>query len=570
LAHDPRAAKDIVAGPIFRALVNCLSKGSNHEEKGSALQPLCNLVLNADNQVAFANAGGIPQVVALLNANHDKTKELALTLVSFVTTNHDSIRESLCDKGALAPLCSVINGDGTPKMQELAINSLVNLSLSEKAERAILEQNAVKPVTGLLASDVPKLQQQAAMLLSNLLTNREIREHIRYLGWVDPVINILKNGDAALLQQILRVIINVTFDAHCRYLLASADAEKHVANASKRVPDPTVNQLSTTALKNLTVQAPPEVQNEVENAKRGGKIQGVGAPKAQRREAKKDDLEGLDDLIGNISAGGNRSAGNPPAAHRPPPSQQRSAGNDGLDDLLSELNTPSSKPAPAPAKAAYSAPAHSAPAQHKPPPAAAYKAKPSNDLDDLDNLLAEVSTPAPKSQQNSGLSDIDDLLADIDTSSKKPAPTKAAYSAPAHSAPAKAPAPSKPAPKAADDIDDLLADIGSAPPAKHNPPASKSKPKNDLDDIDDLLDGMSSGSSNKHNKPSDDGDIDNLLADIEGGGGRPQSTYGASVSVGGDDIDDLLDGLGGSSNNKQGGGDVGMDAIDDLLADLTG
>lgn len=109
-------------------------------------------------------------------------------------------------------LCKVINGDGTPKMQELAVNSLVNISLAEKAERAILAQGAVAPVVGLLTSEVPKLQQQAAMLLSNLLTNKEIRESVRYLGWVDPVINIVKNGDTSSVQQILRVIINITFD----------------------------------------------------------------------------------------------------------------------------------------------------------------------------------------------------------------------------------------------------------------------------------------------------------------------------------------------------------------------
>jgi len=64
---------------------------------------------------------------------------------------------------------------------------------------------------------------------------------------------------------------------------------------------------------------------------------------------------------------------------------------------------------------------------------------------------------------------------------------------------------------------------------------------------------------------NDDGDIDNLLADIEGPrGGRSQSTYDGSA--GNDDIDDLLSGLGSGGNKR----DVGMDAIDDLLADLTG
>jgi len=77
---------------------------------------------------------------------------------------------------------------------------------------------------------------------------------------------------------------------------------------------------------------------------------------------------------------------------------------------------------------------------------------------------------------------------------------------------------------------------------------------------------MSIGGNGNSRAGNDDGDIDNLLADIEGPrGGRSQSTYDGSA--GNDDIDDLLSGLGGGGNNKR---DVGMDAIDDLLADLTG
>jgi len=438
---------------------------------------------------------------------------------------------------------------------------LVNISLAERAERAILAQGAVAPVVGLLSSDVPKLQQQAAMLLSNLLTNKEIRESVRYLGWVDPVISMIKNGDAVSVQQILRVIINITFDAHCRYLLASADAEKHVANASKRLGDAQVSQLSTTALKNLTVPAPPDVQADVEKAKSSGKIQGVLAPKANRRDAKSNDLEGLDDLIGDIS--GNRGGAKPVGSgNRPAAQPSRSGGSDGLDDLLGELNTPSSKPAPArsnppPAAKPQLQPARAAPIS---------KPAPKNDMGDLDDLLADVSSPAPKPQPApaGNLSDIDDLLADIDAPKKnapKPAPAPAKAAAPAPKA-------SAPPPKSnarMDDIDDLLADIGtSAPPPKSNAKqAPPPKPKQDLDDIDDLLDGIGTSGNKGGNQRAAAGgdDIDDLLSNIE----APSKQSAYSGNSGGDDIDDLLNGLGSG-----GGKDPGMSAIDDLLNDLNG
>jgi hypothetical protein len=43
-----------------------------------------------------------------------------------------------------------------------------------------MEQGTLRPVVGLLASNVDNLKEQAAMLLSNLLTNEDVRKHIRY------------------------------------------------------------------------------------------------------------------------------------------------------------------------------------------------------------------------------------------------------------------------------------------------------------------------------------------------------------------------------------------------------
>jgi hypothetical protein len=249
LARNSDAQRDIVKGNVFTSLVNILVYGPNDEEKGFALQPLCNLVLEANNQLAFKNANGLAAVVKLLSSHVEKTQELAVTLISFVTTNHDSIRNELVEHGVLPPLCVLLNGSKTGKLQEYAINSLVNLSLSETAERAILTQHAVRPVVGLLGSEDPRLAQQAAMLLSNLLTNKDIRESVRYFGWVDPVLKLVRTGDSATLQQVLRVIINICFDEPCRFLLQKADASAVINSVTGNSNDNNVYNLSSTAIK---------------------------------------------------------------------------------------------------------------------------------------------------------------------------------------------------------------------------------------------------------------------------------------------------------------------------------
>jgi len=548
LSRSQQAQKDLVRHGTFRSLIGLLTSAPSEEVRGAALQPLCNLVLDAENQNEFLRQGGVPATVALLSSREEKNRELAVTLVSFVTTNHDSVRDALVDAGALRPLKNLVEGAGTPKEQEYAINSLVNISLSDHGEGAIADQGVLPAVVGLLSASLPKLRQQSAMLLSNLLTNRKVREKIRYIGWVDPVLDIARGEDPGELQQILRVVINIAFDGHCRALLVKRGAERVLTDAQRRVKDPTVQSLSTTALKNLSVPVASDVQGEVDDALASGKATTrVAAPEA-RQKAAIDDLAALDALVGDIAKGKREHHVTSPgaanvdsSASRPAPQHSgKGAGRDLLDELITDLPAPSrpvAKASPAPAKAS---------------PASAGKKH-----DPLDDLLSDL--PPPRSNQagasvsvsvgtpkketsapakrNDTLDEIDALLAG---SSNKPAPKKANVSA-------------------LDDLDALLAPSpskghSSGPPPPPPPPA----PSRGQDDIDDLLSGFDkprpSPAPAKSSSAADE--LDALLGGM-----------GPSSSANSNSIDDLLSGLdsgSGSGKKKQ-----GMDAIDDLLADLT-
>uniref|UniRef100_A0A6B2KYY5 Importin subunit alpha n=1 Tax=Arcella intermedia TaxID=1963864 RepID=A0A6B2KYY5_9EUKA len=574
LARNPEAQKEIIRGSVFTGLVNVLNYGKDDEEKGFVLQPLCNLVLDANNQLAFKNAGGLAAAVKLMSSTVDKTQELSVTLISFVTTNHDSIRDELVDHGVLYPLSDLLNGSKTGKLQEYAINSLVNLSLSEHAEKAILQQGAVRPVVGLLSSSDPRLQQQAAMLLSNLLTNKDIRESVRYYAWVDPLLKLMRTGDSSTLQQALRVIINITFDEHCRYQLQKADATSVINGITSSNSDNAVYGLSNTAIKNLSVPVSAAIQGEVNNRLATGSVEQINAPRAAQQAKADYDLGGLNDVLN--SYGG--SASSTPAKKPTPASKPV----DDLDDILGSISTPTRKPDPP------------KPASNPPKPA---QAKSSGYDLDLDDLLGDVSKPAPKpaahqSQvkapppKKNDLDDIDDLLAGIDLGTNKKAP------------PPKAQAP-PPQPSRHDDIDDLLSDFdtGNRKQPQGRSTVKAPPPKsNDLDDIDNLLADMTpsrqtGGASRNAPNPRASAaadDIDDLLNGIGGyggsgggyggaGGGRGQSSYSSNY---GDDIDDLLSDLSGpprASNRNQPANrgqstraPSGLDAIDDLLADLTG
>jgi hypothetical protein len=494
LSRHPQAQQQIVSSGSFAALINLLSS-HNDEIQGAALQPLCNLVLDANNQLAFMNSGGLRPVVALLRSRDDKTKEMAVTLISYVTTNHDSVREALLGAGLLPPLSNIINGDGTARMQELAVNALVNLSLADAAEEAILRQGAVPPVVGLLSSAVPKLQQQSAMLLSNLLTNEAIRAEVRYLSWMDPLLNLL-NADAQIVQQALRCIVNVTFDAHCRHMLVRSNAKVKIEASVSRVRDHTVSQLAETALKNFNVTVPENIKAEVENALASGSVKRVAAPTAQKSTAVDNAFAGLDELLGGSGA-----------SSRPAPQPSRSqpprggGGLDDLSDLLENVPSPTHYSAPKPQsrdplddlldmspppQVKKSTTTTASASYHAPPP-------PSGGMDDLDALLGTFSPAKPAAQpsygndldnllsdfapkpqdmyggpsRGGGLADIDALLSDIGGSST---------SRPSHSTASRG---------GFDDIDSLLADIGG-PTTSHNTRASSAG----FSAIDDILKGL--------------------------------------------------------------------------------
>jgi len=226
-------------------------------------------------------------VISLLDSKDQKVRELAVTLISFLGSNHDTVRNAMLHAGVLRSLNKILNGEGTEKMQELALNALVSLSLSSEAENAIMEQGTLRPVVGLLSSNVDQLKEQAAMLLSNLLTNDAVRKHIRYLSWCDPMTTILQTGNQNSVCQVTRCIVNITFDEHCRYMCVKAGIAAKLKNAAQRVRSSDVDELSKTACSNMEVGVSADIQKDVDEALRTGRVTKVSAPTSTQKEQKR-------------------------------------------------------------------------------------------------------------------------------------------------------------------------------------------------------------------------------------------------------------------------------------------
>jgi len=318
------------------------------------------------------------------------------------------------------------------------------------------------------------------------LTNEGVRKHVRYLSWCEPMAQILQNGSQNSVCQVTRCIVNISFDEHCRHMCVKSNMTNKLKSAAQRVRSSDVDDLCKTACANLDVGVSGDVQREVDDALRSGRVTTVAAPTSNIKEKKTDDFAGLDDLIGTASN----------SAHRTGPKTNPSKPtSSALDDLDSLLDGPSSKPKSAVSPAKPVQPVHQP--QSKPKTAAAF--------DDLDDLLSSTPTkPQPQAKPQQKFDDLDDLLSGM--------------------------TPSKPKTQPKDDFDDLDSLMGkTAAPKSGNKPAAK----NDMDDIDSLLADMAPPSKGKPSAQHNNDDIDSLLADL----GANKNKGRAKSS---NEIDDLL------------------------------
>jgi len=337
--------------------------------------------------------------------------------------------------------------------------------------------------------DCYQLKEQSAMLLSNLLTNDEVRKHIRYLSWCDPMTAILQSGNQSAVCQVTRCIVNITFDEHCRYMCVKAGLAAKLKNAASRVRGDDVNELTKTACSNMDVGVSANVSKEVDEKLRTGQITKITAPTSNLKEQKKNDFEGLDDLLGSSG-----STSYKPSQPKPTAKPTSSA----LDDLDSLLDGPSSKPKTTTA----------AITQNVQKPVSQPAKKPQTSFDDLDDLLS--STPSKPQAKPQPKNDIDDLFSGM-TQNKQPAKTQQRTAV-------------------IDDLDDLLGDFGK-PPQKQ--PQKQPQKHTDMDDIDSLLADMQPPSKGGGHHKAQDDDIDSLLADL---GSKKNANKGKSSN----EIDDLL------------------------------
>jgi hypothetical protein len=120
-------------------LVVLLGAGADSEAAGNAAGALMNLAVNATNKDVIREAGGIAPLVALLGAGADSeaagNAAGALMNLASNSTNKDAIREA----GGIAPLVALLGAGADSEAAGNAAGALMNLADNATNEDAILE-----------------------------------------------------------------------------------------------------------------------------------------------------------------------------------------------------------------------------------------------------------------------------------------------------------------------------------------------------------------------------------------------------------------------------------------------
>ena len=172
-------------------LANVLSSSGANPKEMQAAQLLCSLAANAvsqltennnENQVAFAEAGAIQPLVAMLGSSSPEYPLVANAAGALAALSHDNAENqaAVARTGAIAPLCALVREGADSDVKEQSASALWALSHENNPNKAtVAKLGGIEPlVTLLIAGESERSFEMAVGALMSLCSkhadNREI------------------------------------------------------------------------------------------------------------------------------------------------------------------------------------------------------------------------------------------------------------------------------------------------------------------------------------------------------------------------------------------------------------
>ncbi|GLC57934.1 hypothetical protein PLESTB_001291300 [Pleodorina starrii] len=202
-------------------LVGLLNSSMSVKGQEKAAKSLMTLASNDDaNQVAIAQAGGIPPLVKLLNSSDTGVQEQAAGALGVLAGN-DANQVAIAQAGGIPPLVKLLNSSDTG-VQEQAAGALGVLAGNDANQVAIAQAGGIPPLVKLLNSSDTGLQKRAAWALAYLADKDANRVAIAQAGGIPPLVKLLDSSDTGVQKQAAQALAYLAYKDANQVAIAQA------------------------------------------------------------------------------------------------------------------------------------------------------------------------------------------------------------------------------------------------------------------------------------------------------------------------------------------------------------
>ena len=218
---------------IAKLIVKLIAKlGQSSASASSHVHVLCTVRVFAEdgapNQMALANAGAIPQLIARLaegdSRDHDYAaaqREAAHALLALATGN-PTLQSLIVKSAGVPPLISLVD-KGSVEAQQYAARALLHLAVDSNSAAAIASSGGITPLVAMLSSSEGLSVETAASTLSRLArVSPAVALRVAHEGGITPLVRLLTQGSEATQQQAAAAIADVGNVAATRDMIADA------------------------------------------------------------------------------------------------------------------------------------------------------------------------------------------------------------------------------------------------------------------------------------------------------------------------------------------------------------
>ena len=159
------------------------------------------LSINAENQAAVAEAGGVQPLIDMLFDSRTNIQEETAQAIAKLAHDNDETRVAVTKQGGVKPLIALLSAKSSETLLQNATNALANLAVEPAARDEIVHDKGIAPLVTLL-KEAGGANKYAAMVLARLCKEHDATQiAIAQAGAIEPLVNLLAGSEGVEAQQ---------------------------------------------------------------------------------------------------------------------------------------------------------------------------------------------------------------------------------------------------------------------------------------------------------------------------------------------------------------------------------